>query len=127
MGSEQVGRVSSHARTVTILLSAPSAAKHAVLVFHCVSSSARRPTEFTCGEVCEDVLVMNRLAKGRRAKRYQSGALSLNTPKLSFKLDENGNPAEFQSYPVRDSNRLVEVCSGSMLRSAAYVSIFNIS
>lgn len=53
---------------------------------------------------------MNRLAKGRRAKRYQSGALSLNTSKLSFKLDENGNPAEFGSYPVRDSNRLVEVC-----------------
>lgn len=53
---------------------------------------------------------MNRLAKGRRAKRYQSGALSLNTPKLSFKLDDNGNPAEFGSYPVRDSNRLVEVC-----------------
>lgn len=69
----------------------------------------RRPTEFTCSEVCEDVLAMNRLAKGRRAKRYQSGALSLGTPKLSFKLDENGNPAEFGSYPIRDSNRLVEV------------------
>lgn len=52
---------------------------------------------------------MHSLAKARRAKRYQSGALSLNTPKLSFKLDETGNPAEFGSYPIRDSNRLVEV------------------
>lgn len=52
---------------------------------------------------------MHSLAKARRAKRYQSGALSLNTPKLSFKLDENGNPADFGSYPIRDSNRLVEV------------------
>ena len=69
----------------------------------------RRPTEFSCREVCEDVLLMHSLAKERRAKRFQSGALSLNTPKLSFKLDDNGNPAEFRTYPIRDSNRLVEV------------------
>ncbi|CBN76656.1 conserved unknown protein [Ectocarpus siliculosus] len=68
----------------------------------------RRPTEFTCGEVCQDVLLMNSLAKRRRAKRFESGALSLNTPKLTFKLDDNGNPADFGSYPIRDSNRLVE-------------------
>lgn len=78
--------------------------------------SARRPTEFECRDVCEDVLLMHSLAKARRAKRFQSGALSLNTPKLSFKLDEIGNPAEFASYPIRDSNRLVEV---------GYVSGFN--
>lgn len=52
---------------------------------------------------------MHSLAQARRSKRYQSGALSLNTPKLSFKLDDNGNPAAFGSYPIRDSNRLVEV------------------
>lgn len=52
---------------------------------------------------------MNSLAKRRRAKRFESGALSLNTPKLTFKLDDNGNPADFGSYPIRDSNRLVEV------------------
>ncbi len=56
---------------------------------------------------------MHSLAKERRAKRFQSGALSLNTPKLSFKLDENGNPAEFRTYPIQDSNRLVEVGSNS--------------
>ncbi|CAN0565133.1 unnamed protein product, partial [Ectocarpus sp. 12 AP-2014] len=65
-------------------------------------------SEFTCGEVCADVLLMNSLAKRRRAKRFESGALSLNTPKLTFKLDDNGNPADFGSYPIRDSNRLVE-------------------
>ena len=52
---------------------------------------------------------MHALAKERRAKRFQSGALSLNTPKLTFKLDQNGNPVEFASYPIRDSNKLVEV------------------
>lgn len=65
--------------------------------------------QFTCQEVCKDVLLMNSLAKERRAKRYESGALSLNTPKLTFKLDDNGNPVEFSSYPIRDSNKLVEV------------------
>lgn len=52
---------------------------------------------------------MHTLARERRAKRYASGALSLNTPKLIFTLDENGNPAEVEQYPVRDSNKLVEV------------------
>ncbi|CAN0309603.1 unnamed protein product [Hapterophycus canaliculatus] len=66
----------------------------------------RRPTEFTCGEICKDVLLMHSLAKRRRAKRYESGALSLNTPKLTFKLDSDGNPTEFGSYPIRDSNKL---------------------
>lgn len=69
----------------------------------------RRPKEFACEEVCKDILLMHSLAKERRAKRFESGALSLNTPKLTFKLDENGNPAEFGSYPIRDSNKLVEV------------------
>lgn len=55
---------------------------------------------------------MNSLAKRRRAKRFESGALSLNTPKLTFKLDDNGNPADFGSYPIRDSNKLVEVRIG---------------
>lgn len=55
------------------------------------------------------MLLMHALARERRAKRYESGALSLNTPKLTFKLDHNGNPTEFGSYPSRDSNKLVEV------------------
>ena len=71
--------------------------------------STRRPKNFTCEEVCKDVLLMNTLAKARRAKRFESGSLSLNVPKLAFKLDDNGNPIEFEDYPIRDSNKLVEV------------------
>lgn len=74
----------------------------------CVLSS-RRPKDFTCGEVCNDILLMNTLAKERRAKRFENGSLSLNVPQLAFKLDDNGNPIEFESYPIRDSNKLVEV------------------
>ena len=56
------------------------------------------------------MLLLHALARERRAKRFESGALSLNTPKLTFDLDDNGNPISFGSYPIRDSNRLVEVC-----------------
>lgn len=86
----------------------------------CLFTVNRRPTTFTCEEVCNDVLLMNTLAKERRAKRFENGSLSLNVPKLTFKLDDNGNPIEFASYPIRDSNKLVEVgseCSGLHLTS----------
>lgn len=44
-----------------------------------------------------------------RKKRFDSGALNLNQPKLSFTLDkESGQPNGFGSYLARDSNRLVE-------------------
>lgn len=77
----------------------------------CLFTVNRRPKTFTCEEVCNDVLLMNTLAKERRAKRFENGSLSLNVPKLTFKLDDNGNPIEFGSYPIRDSNKLVEVGS----------------
>lgn len=74
-----------------------------------IRSFIRRPQEFTCDDVCHDVLLLNVVAKNRRAKRFQSGALSLNSPKLTFTLDHNGNPVEFGTYPIKDSNQLVEV------------------
>ena len=44
-----------------------------------------------------------------RKKRFTSGAISLNQPKLVFTLDaETGQPNGFGSYVARDSNRLVE-------------------
>ncbi|CAM9156535.1 unnamed protein product [Choristocarpus tenellus] len=69
---------------------------------------SRRPVGFGVDEVAKDVLLLHKVAKRRRAKRFESGALSLNTVKLHFQLDVNGNPVEFGSYPRRDSNELVE-------------------
>lgn len=63
------------------------------------------------------MLLLHALAKNRRAKRFESGALSLNTSKMTFKLDDSGNPIEFGSYPIRDSNRLVEVCGKVVLET----------
>ncbi|KAJ2369037.1 hypothetical protein IW150_005252, partial [Coemansia sp. RSA 2607] len=43
-----------------------------------------------------------------RRRRFESGALSLSSVKLSFELDSSGNPISCQPYPIKDSNRLIE-------------------
>ncbi|KAJ1721310.1 hypothetical protein LPJ53_004164, partial [Coemansia erecta] len=43
-----------------------------------------------------------------RKRRFDSGALSLSSVKLSFDLDPSGNPTSCQPYPIKDSNRLIE-------------------
>jgi exoribonuclease R len=69
----------------------------------------RRPTGgHRCPDVCRDVRLMNRIAKQRRARRYESGALALQGVKLCFQCDHQGNPVETFTYPIKDSNRLVE-------------------
>ena len=46
----------------------------------------------------------------------QNGALSLNRPRLSFRLDDTGLPVEAYLYPIKDSNKLVEVRRPLLLR-----------
>ncbi|KAJ1646041.1 hypothetical protein LPJ64_002419 [Coemansia asiatica] len=43
-----------------------------------------------------------------RNRRFASGALSLSSIKLSFELDDAGNPKSCKPYPIKDSNRLIE-------------------
>lgn len=70
----------------------------------------RRPSDgHSIADVVRDVKALGLVALGRRARRFQSGALSLNKCKLSFKLDpKTGNPKSMFAYPIRQSNNLVE-------------------
>ena len=69
----------------------------------------RRPSDgVDPGAVVSDVQLMNSIAKGRRAKRFLAGAISLNRNKMSVQRDRDGNPVALRSYPIHDSNRLVE-------------------
>lgn len=68
----------------------------------------RIPTMHTCEKVMADVILMNEVAMNRRKLRLAHGALVLNSTKLTFHLDHNGNPDRIAPYIVRDSNRLVE-------------------
>ena len=72
--------------------------------------SSRRPTGgHTMQEVAADVRLMNRVAMARRKLRFDHGAVALNSVKLTFQLDTDGQtPILAAPYPIRDSNRLIE-------------------
>eukprot|EP01041_Mallomonas_annulata_P000500 gene500-948_t len=71
-------------------------------------TARRPPEEHQPWDISQDVQYMNAIAMNRRAARLLYGALVLNIPKLSFKLDSNGNPMEVGAYIIRQSNNLVE-------------------
>ncbi|KAJ2005890.1 hypothetical protein H4R26_001697 [Coemansia thaxteri] len=48
------------------------------------------------------------LSKILRKRRFDCGALSLSSVKLSFDLDELGSPIDCRPYIIKDSNRLIE-------------------
>ncbi|KAJ3513274.1 hypothetical protein NLJ89_g3039 [Agrocybe chaxingu] len=59
-------------------------------------------------DIEHDIRRMNILAKHLRANRFQSGALSLETPTLSFQLEENGLPVDCGQYERREANTMIE-------------------
>ncbi|KAJ2307760.1 hypothetical protein IWW55_000800 [Coemansia sp. RSA 2706] len=49
-----------------------------------------------------------RLSLIMRKRRFDTGALSLHSVRLSFELDDAGQPVACQPYAIKDSNRLIE-------------------
>ncbi|KAJ2395675.1 hypothetical protein GGI23_004213 [Coemansia sp. RSA 2559] len=49
-----------------------------------------------------------KLSKIMRQRRFENGALSLSSVKLSFELDSSGEPIDCCPYAIKDSNRLIE-------------------
>lgn len=55
------------------------------------------------------VLRLNSLATLLRKKRMAKGALKIDQPKLSFRLNpETGQPIEYNVYELKESNRMIE-------------------
>ena len=75
-----------------------------------VWATDRRPTDgHTIKGVVESTLGLARIAAARRTARFAGGALALHKVKLIFHKDPTtGNPVGVGSYPIKDSNRLVE-------------------
>ena len=64
---------------------------------------------FDLSNVAERVKTLYGISKHLRNRRFDSGALRLDQPKLSFTLDDkSGNPNGFGVYEYRDSNRMIE-------------------
>lgn len=55
-----------------------------------------------------DVKVLNDLAKQLRARRFENGALALESPRLTFKLNEQGLPIDISQYSRFEAHELVE-------------------
>jgi DIS3-like exonuclease 2 len=59
-------------------------------------------------EVVRDVKRMHMVAMRRRELRMSHGAVSLNRSKITFRLNEEGNPVGVGTYEIRDTNKMVE-------------------
>jgi exosome complex exonuclease DIS3/RRP44 len=60
-------------------------------------------------EVNNSVNLLNRMARVLRAKRIENGALTLASPEVRFKLDqETSDPTDVSLYALKEANALVE-------------------
>ncbi|KAI9013738.1 hypothetical protein CLU79DRAFT_871287 [Phycomyces nitens] len=62
----------------------------------------------TADSVEADIIHLYKLSKHMRSRRFENGALSMNSIRLSFNLDENGDPIGVWIYEIKESNRLIE-------------------
>ncbi|KAJ3031811.1 UNVERIFIED_CONTAM: hypothetical protein HDU68_012317 [Siphonaria sp. JEL0065] len=62
----------------------------------------------TLDTIKADTLLLYEFSLKLRARRYEGGALSINSFKLWFSLDDTGNPVNTGVYELKDSNRMIE-------------------
>lgn len=59
-------------------------------------------------DIEHDIKVLETLAKQLRKQRFEAGTLSLDSLRLSFKLDDNGLPVDCWQNEHDDAHELVE-------------------
>lgn len=62
-------------------------------------------------DIEHDIRNLEDLAKKLRAQRFENGTLSLESLRLSFKLDDNGMPLDCGQYQQTDANFLIQEAS----------------
>ena len=60
------------------------------------------------GEYAQELIVLNRLAKLFRQKRFSKGGVDFNSPEVRFEIDEKGHPISTYVKIAKDANKLVE-------------------
>lgn len=60
------------------------------------------------GELCDEILTLDRLAKKMRGERFSKGAINFESREVKFRLDENAKPISVYVKEMKDSNRLIE-------------------
>jgi len=60
------------------------------------------------GDLKDEVLILDRLAKLLREKRFKSGAINFDRNEVKIEVDENGKPLRVYFTEAKDSNKLIE-------------------
>lgn len=69
---------------------------------------AQQVIETSEGDLKEEILLFDRLAKKLRAERFKKGAISFEKTEVKFHLDDKGNPTGVYVKESKDSNKLIE-------------------
>ncbi|SCV73957.1 BQ2448_6387 [Microbotryum intermedium] len=56
----------------------------------------------------EDIKRFNKIARNLKKERFENGALRIDNVKVSFKLDEDGQPEDCDHYVRKEANELIE-------------------
>jgi len=64
--------------------------------------------EHEAADIAHDIKILHELASELHTQRFEQGALSLDSLRLSFKLNENGLPEDCWQRERTDANQLVE-------------------
>jgi ribonuclease R len=60
------------------------------------------------GDHAEEILLIDKLAKTLRERRFAEGSIDFNSDEVKFKLDETGFPLGVYIKKMKDSNQLIE-------------------
>lgn len=60
------------------------------------------------GEWAKEILMLDRLAKQLRAKRFKAGSIGFDRPEVRFEIDDKGKPLSTYIKIAKDANKLVE-------------------
>ena len=60
------------------------------------------------GEYAAELIVLNRLAKLLREKRFKSGAIGFDRAEVRFEIDDKGHPVSTYLKVAKDANKLIE-------------------
>jgi ribonuclease R len=71
-------------------------------------SEAQEIIENEKGDLVNEIITLNNLARILRKKRFREGGIEFFTPEIKFKLDENGKPVEIFTKEMKESNMLIE-------------------
>ncbi|KAJ2080764.1 hypothetical protein H4R24_002856 [Coemansia sp. RSA 988] len=80
----------------------------AVACFECAHGQPASASAGRRHEIESSIHTFYSLSKAMRRRRFDEGALSLSSVKLSFELDDAGAPVDCWPYAIKDSNRLIE-------------------